>query len=174
MTGTDISLALGLCFALAFSIGQGRVWGWLLAAAASYTVSVLYWRSGLPYAPFIAGMCDAVICLLVYFLAKLDWEMKVWRLFQFSCGVNLYFLAQQYGIPARLGVPWSLSHNDYSIILEAINWAALIFLGGTGAFQTAGGQNASAAAFGIAGRIRRLVLPLFGPRAHPPFHKATR
>lgn len=173
MTGTDFALALGLCVALSLSMGQGRVWGWLLAAAASYTVSTLYWRSGLPYGAFVAGLSDAMICLAVYFVAKRRWEMWVWRLFQVSVGVNLFYLAQQYGIPYRLGLRWSLSHNDYSIILEIINWVALLFLGGTGVLQPVGGSNASGAVAGIAGRIRRLALPLFGPRAHPPFHKAA-
>lgn len=174
MTGTDTALALGLCFALAFSMGHPRIWAWLLAAAASYTVSSLYWRAGLPYAPFIAGMCDALIVLAVYFLGKERWEMWVWRIFQVSVGVNLFYLAQQYGIPYRLGLRWSLSHNDYSIILEVINWVALLFLGGTGVAQPVGGSHASGAVAGIASRLRRLALPLFGPRAHPPFHKAAR
>jgi hypothetical protein len=173
MTGTDTMFAIGLCVALALSLGQTRLWVWLLTAAVSYTVSVLYWRSGLPYAAFVAGLCDALICLGVYFFGRMRWEMWVWRLFQVSVGVNLYYLMQQYGIPSRLGLSWSLSHNDYSIILEVINWIALLFLGGTGAVQPVGGSHASNASGGLVGGLRRAALPLFRKRTHPPFHRAA-
>ncbi len=168
MSVVDTMLAIGLCFALAFSVGNKRAWGWLLAAATAYIVSTLYWRSGQPYAPFIGGMLDALICLAVYFFAAYRWELWVWRLFQVSVGVNLYYLAGTYGI-----VP-SLGHNDYSIMLEAINWLALAFIGGTGAFQDAGASYASDAATRPWYSIHRIVGALYRARTHAPFHKAGR
>lgn len=168
MSGVDTALALGLCFALAFSMGNKRAWGWLLASALSYVVSTAYWRSGQPYAPFIAGMCDALICLAVYFFAKLRWELWVWRLFQVSVGVNFYYLAAQYGI-----FPY-LSHNAYSTMLEIINWLALMFIGGTGALQVAGATDAPHAADRPWYSVHRIVGALYRARKTVPFHKAGR
>ena len=168
MTGVDTSLAIGLMVALALSVGNGRAWAWLLAASVSYAVSTLYWRAGLPYAPFIAGMMDALICLGVYFFGKLRWEMWMWRLFQFSVGINIIQLGGQFGV-------WqSPSHNAYAIILEAINWLALLFIGGSGAIQMIGAQNAVAAAHRPWDGVLRFVRPLYRERSHPPFHRARK
>lgn len=166
MTGVDVSLLIGLMLALAVSVGNLRAWKWLLAAAASYVVSVVYWRSGLPYAAFIGGMCDAAICLTVYFLAKFRWEMWVWRLFQFSVLVNIVYLG------GELQAWPSLSHNAYSIILEAINWAALLWIGGNGAIQAIGATDAFPSAGGSLRRLRRALSPLYRDRKAPAFTKA--
>lgn len=167
MTGVDIGLLVGLMLALAISIGNRRAWGWLFAAAASYAVSTLYWRSGLPYPSFIAGLCDAAICLAVYFFARLKWEMWVWRLFQVSVGVNIIYLA------GSLNVIPSLSHNDYSVILEIINWLALAFIGGTGFVQLIGASDVTASR-GFAGRIRGLVGSLSRSRKDTPFTASSK
>lgn len=168
MSGADTSLAIGLCIALAVSLGNWRAWGWLLAGAASYAVSTIYWRLGLPYGAFIGGLCDAAICLAVYFLAKLRWELWVWRLYQVSVGVNFIYLG------GTMGVWGSLQHNDYAIILEAINWLALIFIGGTGWAQMVGAADVSDAPNRPWSRVRRLAQALYRPRAHAAFTKAGR
>lgn len=169
MSYVDLGLLAGFVVAMVLGAGQQRVWGWLFAGAMSYVVSVIYWRSGLPYGAAVAGLCDAAVCLSVYFLGRYQWEMWVWRIFQTAVAVNLFYLAQQYGIPARLGLMWSLSHNDYSVMLEALNWIALLLLGGTGVLQMAGGLDASNAVSNAAGGLRRLVRPLFRPREQPHF-----
>lgn len=168
MTGVDLSLLIGLMVALAVSLGNRRAWGWLLAGAASYAVSVLYWRSGLPYAPFIAGLCDAAVCLVIYFRANFRWEMWVWRLFQFSVLVNIVYLG------GTLEAWPSLSHNAYSIILEAINWAALLWIGGNGAIQAIGATDALSSPGGPLRRVRRALSALYRERKHPAFTKAGR
>lgn len=168
MTGVDLSLLAGLIVALAVSLGDRRAWGWLLAAAASYVVSVVYWRSGLPYGAFIAGMCDALVCLAVYLRGKHKWEMGVWRLFQFSVLVNIVYLG------GELHAWPSLGHNAYSIMLEAINWAALLWIGGNGAFQPVGESDARSSAGGFVRGIRRALVSLHRERKIPPFHRAVR
>ena len=168
MTGVDTALAIGLMVALALSVGNGRAWAWLLAAAASYAVSTLYWRSGLGYPSFIAGLSDAMICLGVYFFGRMKWEMWIWRLFQVSVAINLVYLG------GDLGVWQKLPHNAYAVILEAINWAALLFIGGTGAIQMIGAPNAPAASHSPWGRVFRALRPLFRERTKPAFHKVSR
>lgn len=165
MSEVDAALAIGLCFALAFSVGNRRAWAWLLAIAGSYVVSTIYWRSGLPYGGFMAGMCDAAVCLAVYFFGRLRWELWIYRLFQFSVAVNLVYLGVTLGLIADLRL-----HNAYSITLEAINWAALLFIGGIGALQAAGASDVAAAAHRPWSRVHRLVQALYRSRKSPPWH----
>ncbi len=169
MTEVDTVLAIGLCFALAFSVGNKRAWGWLLASATSYVVSTAYWRSGLPYGPFIAGMCDAVVCLGVYFFAALRWEMIVYRLFQVSVGVNFLYLGITLGV-----IPSRVDHATYAIALEIINWLALLLIGGSGALQVAGAADVPAAVHRPWYSAHRLVHALYRSRKAPAFHKVSR
>jgi hypothetical protein len=168
MTSADLFLLTGLIVALAVSVGNFRAWGWLLAAAASYAVSTVYWRTGLPYGAFIAGMCDALLCLAVYFVGRLKWEMWVWRVFQLSVLVNFVYLG------GTLQVWPVFSHDTYSIVLEAINWIALLWIGGHGAVQAVGASD-DATASGVAWRrVYRALLPLYRERKDAPFYKAAR
>lgn len=164
MSGVDLSLSIGLIVALAVSVGNWRAWAWLGAAALSYVVSTIYWRLNLPYAPFIGGLADAAICLGLYFFARYRWEMWVWRLFQLSVLINLVYLG------GSLNLWPSPSHNAYSAMLEAVNWLALLWIGGNGAVQVIGAADADA--HSPYGGLRRLVRALYRERAEPAFHKA--
>ena len=170
MTEVDIWLLGGLCLALIAVRGQKRPTGWLLAIAAAYVASTLYWRSGAPYGAFVGGMCDMLISLAAYLWGKERWETKWVRwLFLFSATINLYHLAGLYGI-----TPASLPHNAYAAMLEAVNWLALAFIGGVGLLQPVGGSNASATPGGFRGSLRAIAVALHRPRAEPPFtHKAA-
>lgn len=168
MTEVDTGLAAGLCLALAVSFGNWRAWGWLLAIACSYVVSTIYWRSGMPYGAFIAGMCDATVCLGLYHFARVKWELWVWRLFQFSVAVNLIYSAMTIGVIA------SRFHNEYSVILETVNWIALAFIGGSGAMPPIGAHDVDPADHSIRGRFLRLVRPLYELRAASPWHQVPR
>lgn len=165
MSEYDLALAIGLAVALGLSIGNLRAWAWLLAAAASFVASTIYWRLGLPYAPFFGGLCDAAICLAVYFFARYRWEMWIWRLFQASVAVNFYYLGALYGLWGNLG------HNAVSAILEFINWIALLFLGGSGIFERVGSADVFYAAHRPWSRVLRFVRSLQRERKIPAFYK---
>lgn len=157
----DTLLLGGLAVALALSIGNLRAWGWLAAIATSYAISAIWWRVGLPGPAFIGGALDALICLGIYFWGRLRWEMVVWRLFQLSVLVNLITLAGDYGYIL------ALPHGVHSTILEAINWLALAWIGGTGAVQNVGAAHATGSRF-----MRHLlgfVASLHRERTQPPF-----
>lgn len=166
MTSVDLFLLTGLIVALAVSVGKYRSWGWLLAAAVSYAVSTVYWRSGLPSGAFVAGICDALVCLAVYFWGKYRWEQWVWRLFQVSVLVNFAYLG------GTLRVLPIFTHDTYSIILEAINWIALLWIGGHGAVQAVGASDDADASGFAWRRVYRTLLPLHRERKVAPFHKA--
>lgn len=166
MSGVDMSLLVGLIVALAMSVGNFRAWGWLLIVAASYAIATVYWRTGLPYGAFVAGMCDTMICLAVYFFGKAKWEMWIWRLFQVSVAVNFAYLG------GTLHVWPIFNHEVYSIILEAINWIALLWIGGHGAVQVVGASDDADASGFAWRRVYRALLPLYRERKVAPFHKA--
>lgn len=164
MSLDDTALAIGLVFALALSVGNMRAWVWLLAGAASYTVSTIYWRLGGGDAPFVAAMCDAMICLAVYFKGKLRWETVTGWLFIGMVAINGLYYLNTLGVAPSFG---KLSRNDYAIILLGINWLALLWIGGTGAAQFIGAGHVS---YGGASRgFGRLMRSLYRPRHHPPF-----
>ena len=147
MSYVDTAFSIGLILALAFSIGNARAWAWLGAGAASYIVSTIYWRLGLPHAPFIGGLADAAICLAVYLWGRYRWEMIVWRLFQASVAVNVVYASILFVLIKVLHYPpdfphASLLHNAYSGMLEVINAIALLWIGGNGAMQIIGATNA--------------------------------
>lgn len=135
----------------------------------TFTVSTFRWDFHVPTGPLVSGLFDAGICLAVYFFGRLRWELSVvWRLFQASLGVNLYYLASLAHLPY---LP-SLSHNDYAITLEIINWLALLFIGGTAILLRTGAADAFAR--GPWGSLRRALAALYRQRARPAFihHKA--
>lgn len=162
MSAADISLLVGLMVALALTTGNLRAWGWLGAMAVSYAFSTIYWRLNGPEAAFVAGMSDAAICLAVYFLARRKWEIVIGRLFLVSVAVNMVYYFGTMRLVA------SLSHNDYGAMLEAINWLAMLWIGGTGLLQMVG-EDDGVSAHSLSHHLRRLMLPVFRPRAHPPF-----
>lgn len=159
----NLSLLVGALVAAAFSLHNPRALLWIFAAAVDYTVSVVYWRTGLPYAEFVAGMCDATVALSLYFLAHERWELVVYRLFQISLAVNIFFLA------GNLGILPMVSQDTYATILEILNWLALLLIGGIGVAQWVGAP--IAAAHRPAGRVDRALRALRSPRKTRPFHQ---
>lgn len=164
MTAVDTALLIGAMVALAMTGMNLRAAAWVAAAAVSYAVSTVYWRMGLPHGAFVAGAADAMVCLGIYFFGRMRWEMHLWRLFQASVAINIVYLGGEVGTWA------SLSHNAYAVMLEAVNWAAIILIGGTGIAQAIGAANAHS--------IRRPMHGVLGPlhslfreRKNPAFTK---
>lgn len=168
MTSVDLGLLAGLLLAALLAHRDQRALFWLGAAALSYIVSVMYWRLGGPHAAFIAGLCDAAVCLAIYFFARYWWEMRVWNLFQISMAINFAYLGGEMGL-------WnSLPHNTYSIMLESVNWLALLWIGGNGAMQTLGAFNDAHASERAWRRLLRPLAALHRERTPPAFHKVGR
>ncbi len=161
MTDVDLSLLVGLLFAAMASYRNPRGVVWLGLAAIDFIASTAYWRSGLPYAEGVAGACDAAVCLAVYFAGKERWELGVWRLMQISVAINFLYLA------GNIGIFSDIPHETYSIMLEAINWILLLFIGGMGIMQRIGVSNAGA--HRPWNRVRRALLALRAQRTEPAF-----
>ena len=119
------ALLIGAIIAALIAWGNWRAIGWLVALQVSIAVSVAYWNAGWPYGELVAGTTDAAVCLLIYFFGRYQWEMWIWRLSQLSVAVNCFYLA------GNIGIFYNIPHDVYSSILEAINWVAILSIGGT-------------------------------------------
>lgn len=158
-----IMLALALFFGL-LSWRNPRGIAWIIAGAISYTVSVIYWRSGLPLPEGVAGTLDALVCVAIYARAREQWELSViWRLFQTSVAVNFLFLAGNIGVFPRISI------DLYSAILEALNVLVLLSIGGWSFAQMAGWSNGLDRSRLSRNPVRRLVSALGNRRSTPPF-----
>lgn len=94
-----------------------RALWWIGAGAASFTISTAYARYGGDYPPFVTALCDCVVCLLIYFFYKKEWELRIGYLFQLSIILSLGHLTEVIQ-----------SHYAYVFGLEAINWLALLLI----------------------------------------------
>ncbi len=160
------SLLAGAAVAALAAWGNWRAIAWLAALQVSIAVSVAYWKTGLPYGELIAGLCDAAVCLAIYFFGRFNWELFVWRLAQAMVLVNLVFLS------GNVGIFTLTPHDIYASILEAINWIAIAFIGGMAITNRLGLDNGSS---GLAWpRIRGLVRALRSERKTPPFTAARK
>ncbi len=159
----NLSLLIGALIATGFAYRIPHAVLWIFIGAVDYTVSVIYWHTGLPYAEAVAGMCDAGVCLSIYFVYRERWELGVYRLFQISLAVNIFFLAGNLGITARI------DQDTYASILEVLNWLTLLLIGGMGVAQWVG--TPIAAAHRPISRLGHSFLALRAGRKAPAFHR---
>lgn len=153
------------CAAVAIGLAALRNWravGWVAALAVSFLASSFYWRAGMPYGEFFAGICDAAVCLVIYALGKYRWELAVWRMFQAMLLVNLLYLA------GNIGIFYRVDHVFYAIILEALNILILLTIGGVAAYQRFGGKE-DGALFSAWAPLHRALLALCARRRTAPF-----
>lgn len=126
----QLALLGGGVIAAFFAWGNWRAIGWIVALLIDHAVSVAYWDTGLPYAELVAGLCDASVCLVIYALARAEWEIKVlYRLFQGMVLVNMLYLA------GNLDIAPKIDHVVYSSLLEVINVLILLSIGGFGRLE---------------------------------------
>ncbi len=112
-----------------------RAWLWIGALALSFIVSVAYLYAPKPFifggwwppASGVAALCDISVALAIYTWGRRRWEtVGLYALMLLSVAVNaLYTTGQIFGWPP---IP---PHEVYAIILELINYAALLLIAGT-------------------------------------------
>lgn len=149
----NIVILSGVAAATLVAWGIWRNVCWLLALAAVYMASVLWWRAGLPHPELISGVLDFAVIGAIFWYGKQIWELRVWYLFQLMLLINLVYLATH---------PW-LDHAIYASALEIVNVAAIMLIGGVAGFQKAGMTN---------GRAFDPWLSVFG-RMRPVHNKRT-
>jgi hypothetical protein len=136
---------------------------WVFAAALDYAISVIYWRTGLPYAEGVAALCDASVCLAIYFNYRERWEKIIYRLFQISLTVNIFYLA------GNLCLMATVDQDTYATILELLNGLVLLLIGGMGVAEWVGAQVVYA--HRPLDRVGRALRSLRTARKTPAFHR---
>lgn len=169
MSEVDVIFAVAALFVVAVSLASRnwRAFIWLPVIAGSYVLSDIAWRSGFSplHASALTAIGDGAVCLAFYFWWRERWEMWVWRLYQISCGISVYYAA------VHLGLMPSLAHNAYSYMLETVNALALIIFLGTGIARWVGTRDG--VALHSDRHVHPLVRALHRGRTSPPFtHKA--
>jgi hypothetical protein len=119
----------------------------------------------MPYPAFFTAMCDAGVCLIIFCMAKVKWELRLYKLFLLSVAISLAYLVSD-----AAGI--EVSHYWYIAALEAVNWAALFLIAGTAILQWIGAGHGVAASRGWAASLHRAYRTLNEPRHDVPFHKA--
>lgn len=161
---------------------------WVAALAASFIVSVGYLRgyevieannllaryADAPYVPLwrdwlppsiIAAACDAVVCILIYRLGQERWE----RPWLYTITLGMMATNMLYASGLILGFPPVPDRGTLGIILEAMNLAALLLIGGTGILDRV--QHVSGSLGGLVGRVLHLSYSyLRAPAKRPAQH----
>lgn len=132
MSVWNIILLSGAAGAAFVAWGEWRYIMWLAAVVCSYCVSVLYWDTGLPYAEVVTALCDGLLVAAVTVRAKYLWELVIGLLYLLSMGVSMVYLANNI-----IGAG-AMDQTLYASILEVINLAAVLSLGGLASFDKAG------------------------------------
>lgn len=109
----------------------------LLAGSFIVSVAYLYWApkgyigtgldTWMPPASLVAGVCDMLVCLGIWVVAKRRWEMVLYALMLVSVSTNGLYASGE-----LLGYPPIPSRDIYALILEVINYLALALIGGVG------------------------------------------
>ena len=149
-----------------------RAWLWVALLAASFIVSVGYlrgyealeannllafytdrmwlltplFRDWLPPS-IVAAACDAVVCILIYRMGVERWE-RVWLY-----GISLAMMGTNllYASGLIMGFSPIPDRGTLGIILEVMNLAALVLIGGTGILDRV--QHGRSGIGGLVGRI---------------------
>lgn len=145
---------------------------WLLAAAASYVISAAWRRLDGPSPYVMSAVCDALVCFAIYAVGKLEWEMRLWRVFQISLLVNILNVGYSAGMLPVVEEPiWATVQAG---ILDLCNLAALAWIGINGAGQQAGEADGIHSFRRPMRGLYRLAEALHRERAHLPFWKARK
>lgn len=143
---------------------------WLLAAAASYAISAAWRRLDGPSPYVMAAACDALVCFAVYAVGKLEWEMRLWRIFQFALFVNIVNVGYAAGLLPIVEEPvWALLQSG---LLDLCNLAVLAWIWINGARQPAGGADGLSPFHRALRGLHRVAESLHRERTHLPFWKA--
>ena len=168
MNGYQIALLFGAAITMLISLNLERAALWIILGIADFAASTAYARYGLPYPPFFTMMCDALLCLAVFFLATRQWEKWLYHIFQGSVLVSLCYLVVRIVSGGAAGA--TAQHYWYITGLEILNWVALLLIGSTAIIQRVGehggglDRNWDHSVFGADSAFR-------SPRKDQPFHR---
>ena len=172
MNEFQIALLIGAVIASLLSLRLPRAQLWIWTMAAAFVLPTAWQRADLPFHPAFTLGCDAGVCLAIYFFGREKWEIGLYRIFQASVLTSLLFLA---GPLEVFGTVFYMSNYGYVVVLEMLNWLALLLIGGVGLSEILKGQADESASGdrwlpGFLGSLRAWRTS----RQAKPFHKVPK
>lgn len=129
-----VGLSIMAVAALLCTSKTPRGWKWIAGISASYVISVFYVQvpkpdhMWFPLPPAITFLCDATLAAYIHKVHRERWEF--WGLFvPFGVSAMISFLQN---LSLLVGYPPPLPVVVYGGLLEAINAACLLLIGGIG------------------------------------------
>lgn len=161
-TWTLVLIAL-LVSVLARDLPRARIW--IFVGGVDFFLTTIYYDLGFPKHSAITLMADASVCLLLYFFAREEWEVKgLYRIFQLSVLFSLFHMAK-------------IITDDvtYASVLELCNLMALFVIGGTAILGrvNADGEPRFSSSYSWGRRLRDASFSLRQARKEDPFHKVS-
>ena len=153
------ALAIGAVIACVVAWNVPRAVIWVALGALSFVVSSWWHDAGLPYGAAFGAATNVAICLLIYAIAELRWELRLWNCFHLMIVLDLLSLT---GVVK--------SHYDFAVALELANWLALLVVIVTGITERAG-RGVPTGLRGVS-RTGLVYRALWAERSHPPFWQA--
>lgn len=144
-------MAATAVFLLSLLGGNIRGIVWIVVLVLDAVASDAYKDAGLPFPDAVMATADFTMCVALYYIAAHRWELWLFVLMQFSMLVSIVYLAGT----IIAGPDW-IDVTDYLSVLELINYAAIILIGGVTGFVVSGHFNGTAFA------PWRRVLPFSG------------
>lgn len=129
-----------LCLMLGAAWVSRRHWRgiiWLSVQAAVFLASSAWWNLGGGQPELVAGLFDALVCVLIYRFGRSLWECWVWAAFLAMLGTNFVYLGHNI---AGLEI---IPHDAYATLLEVLNFAALTTIGVVSGMAHSGKVNGS-------------------------------
>lgn len=126
-----LTVAIGV-FLLSIIGGNIRGAAWITAICFDVVLSDAYSTSGLPYPEAAMAVLDFSVCIAIWFFAAKRWELWLFVLLQFSMLVSIVDLG------AGIISPGWIDRELYLLVLELINYAVLLLIGGVSGFAIAG------------------------------------
>lgn len=129
MNEFQIALLIGAAITVLISWKIPHSLLWVCLGAADAAACDLWYSYGLVYPAAFTLAADALLCLTIDWLANERWEFKIFNLYRLSVLISVFNML---GIIA--------SGYVYATMLELIDWAVLLQIGGTGIMGRVGGS----------------------------------
>ncbi len=116
----QLAILVGAIIAALISYKLPRALLWMFLGGTVAVACDFYYAYGLPRPAAFTLASDALLCLSIHWFAKERWELRIFNIYQLSVLISLLRL------PGVIASPYV-----YTLLLELLNWAALLFIAGT-------------------------------------------
>lgn len=153
-------LLAGAVIAAALAWNVPRAVLWISLGALSFLASSWWHDAGFPYGAAFGASTNLAVCYVIYALAQLRYELRVWNSFHLMIVLDLLYMS---GVIE--------THYTFAVSLELANWLALVIIGTTGILERVryGRRDIP----WRPGWLHNLHRALFAERKRPPFWRES-